>query len=114
MQWTIGGLLVGKLSLPAPGPNITLFSFRVSLIQTHTILSPRDDPATAKPNITKQVYPIFTVGTRPPAGDKNPGLRAPALWRGVDAKGTRTGEIELSAHGRNPPDTLARPTSVPK
>jgi hypothetical protein len=104
--------MYGTLKLLGPSPSATIFSFRVTLHQTHKVRSPRDDPETTDPTVSKTVYPLFTVGERPTPGDKNPGTRVKALWRGTEAGGKDEGEGIIQGRGRNPPDSKARPSSV--
>jgi hypothetical protein len=110
-QWTIGALLYATLSIPDPSPALTLYLLRVQLVQTHSIISPRDDPAITKPTVVTKNFTLFTRGSRPI--QPRPPVTIPALWRGKDARGSDEGSITIEATGRNPHDDQARPSSIP-
>lgn len=94
------------LNLP---PTCTIFEFRINLIQTIHITSPRD--TTSTPHETHHTFPIIKIGKRP-----NPDLRRPpkdykSLYRGTIAHGTNQGAWGYEGKGRMPRDREARPST---
>jgi hypothetical protein len=81
--------------------------------QTHTVSSPRDDPATTKPIETSRFFTAIDRGSKPPKGVVCPGLEYPAMWRGAEAGGEDVGEFVVEGNAVMPKDDRARPTTLP-
>ncbi|GMK53506.1 hypothetical protein CspeluHIS016_0100920 [Cutaneotrichosporon spelunceum] len=110
--WCIGALLDFNFHLADIAPTTTIFSVRLLLNQTHSIVSPRDPDGT--PHEFVRTFTILSEGKQPPEGYYNPDTRHPAIWRGKDAKGKRdTGDLTIDTKARMPNDNVARPSTVP-
>ncbi|BEI83346.1 hypothetical protein CcaverHIS002_0312140 [Cutaneotrichosporon cavernicola] len=110
--WCIAALLSFDFHLTEISPATTVFSVRLLLNQTHSIVSPRDPDG--KPHEFVRTFTIMSEGKRPPEGYYNPDLRHAAIWRGKEAKGKREGgEITIDNKVRMPNDNVARPSTVP-
>ena len=112
LQFSIGGPIHTRITLPDPMPNVTIFYARLLTKQSHTVRSSRDDP-TAEPITSSRSFPTIEHGVRPAQGVKFPGKSAVALWRGPEAGGKDTGDLKLEGHARMPKDDRGRPTTLP-
>ena len=101
------------LTLSSLMPAVTVFSFRVTLGQTHSIISPRDDLATAKPVVSIRYFIVVDEGKRPPKEHQHPNKHLPALWRGSEAGGKDDGELKIETRGRLTNDDHGRPSTLP-
>jgi len=101
------------LTISNISPAVTIFCFRVILSQTHSITSPRDVPAEAKPITSTRHFTIIEKGKRPPPEHQHPSKDVPAIWRGVDAGGKDSSDLKLDITGRAPNDDDGRPTTLP-
>lgn len=111
-QFSIGGPIHARLTLPSLDPKTTIFSWRLLLKQTHQIRSPRDDPDT-KPIIESRLFEIIEHGRTPPRDARNPGTEYPAFWRGTEAGGSSEGECKIEGNAFMPKDDRGRPTTLP-
>jgi hypothetical protein len=112
-QFSIGGPLHARLTLPSPNPALTVWSWRLRLKQTHNLTSPRDDPAEKKSVTQITYFDIAKFGTLPPRGIRYPDGTHPALWRGKHAGGTSEGEFRSEGNAFMPKHHGARPTTLP-
>lgn len=112
VQFSIGGPIHTRITLPDPTPDVTIFYARLLIKQTHTIRSYRDDPD-VEPVTSTRSFPTIEHGMRPPQGVKFPGKSEPAIWRGTAAGGHHTGELKLEGNARMPKDDRGRPTTLP-
>jgi hypothetical protein len=90
-------------------PTCTIFEFRINLIQTIHITSPRHPSST--PKETHHIFPILKIGKRP-----NPDLHRPpkeykSLFRGTTAHGHDGNSWGYEGKGRMPRDREARPST---
>lgn len=90
-------------------PTCTIFEFRINLIQTIHITSPRHPSST--PKETHHIFPILKIGKRP-----NPDLHRPpkeykSLFRGTTAHGHDEKTWGYDGKGRMPRDREARPST---
>ncbi|ORY31065.1 hypothetical protein BCR39DRAFT_528146 [Naematelia encephala] len=108
-EWTIAARFPLLISIPNPSPGLTLFSFRVRLLQTRTFKS----LATGRHRTIKQYFTILEHGQRPASSQVHPDLTNPALWRGKEAFGNDVGGYRWEGVGKLPHDDLARATTLP-
>ena len=105
-----------------PSPETTIFSYTVSIRQTHTVIIPKssnepsapvdvDDPSNERKTTTFQI-PVIAVGERPDKGRSLPDMSNKAIWRVVGAGGTDEGSFHSEALGRLPEDGNLRPTTL--
>ena len=101
-----------NLNLTSISPLASVYCFRLSLVQTNSITSPRDDPATTEPVESKRTFLIAEQGRRPPTDNPHPKKDWPALWRGIEAGGKDTQDLEIDVKGRLPNDDSGRPSTL--
>ena len=112
LQWTVGSMLSFSFKFNNLPPTCTIFEFRIHLIQSIHITSPRNrDNVEAAVQETHHIYPILKIGKKP-----NPDLRRPpkefkSLHRGTRAHGRDGATWEYEGQGRMPRDREARPST---
>lgn len=112
-QWCVGALLSFNFHLSSLSPATTIFSIKLLLNQTHSIVSPRDTGGEAKRE-SLRTFTLLEEGKRPAEGNYFPDKRHPAIWRGRQAGGEREGgEITVERKCRMPNDNVARPSTLP-
>lgn len=85
---------------------------QVSLLQTHKIRSPRDDPETAKPIPFTRTFKLYKSGKRPDPAKFDPACGT-AIWRGAAAGGTDSQGCILEKMCIMPTDDQGRPSTLP-
>lgn len=110
-KWTIAGYVQCKLTVTAPSPRLTIWSFRLSLIQIHTITSPNPDEGLL-PQTSSDTFHLFTIGAHPPSNAAPKDYPKP-LWQGTGAGGNNDMDVEIDGAGRLPDDRRVRPSNVP-
>lgn len=116
--WTVCAVMKFRFSLDSIPSTATLFTVRLALEQTHTIVSPRDAGGEAKKVITTRHFGLHESGRRPPQGTIYPGKDYIAAWRGPaaggkDVCGPDGGKFAIDTNVRLPKDDVARPTTPP-
>lgn len=116
--WTVCAVMKFRFSLDSIPSTATLFTVRLALEQTHTIVSPRDAGGEAKKVITTRHFGLHESGRRPPQGTIYPGKDYIAAWRGPaaggkDVCGPDGGKFSIDTNVRLPKDDVARPTTPP-
>lgn len=89
--------MVVSINIPSPSPTTTIFFSRLLVTQTYSLYSPRtpnDPPYTPEPT-TKHV--VYQVGRPTKSGDRFPGYKDEALWRGHQARGRPGAEASPGA-----------------
>ena len=111
-QWCVSAFLNAQIDFQSISPKATIFSVHLLLTQTTSILSPRDDPASAQPVVTKRSFPLASEGKSLPGEYNYPSRNWPALWRGTEAGGTSTGDLTVHMRGKLPTDDRGRPSTM--
>ncbi|WVQ82686.1 hypothetical protein IAT38_004818 [Cryptococcus sp. DSM 104549] len=81
-------VLLVSLSIPAPSPRTTVFSLRLFMSQSYTVVSPRTPhlPPFSPENPRK--FLLFDAGGPHRKGGRYPGREIESLWRGAEAGGS--------------------------
>lgn len=116
--WTVCAVMKYRFSLDSIPPTATVFTVRLALEQTHTIVSPRQTQGDAKKVITTRHFALHESGRRPPQGTHYPGKDYIAAWRGTEAGGKdkcgpEGGKFVIDTNVRLPKDDIARPSTPP-
>ncbi|ORX41248.1 hypothetical protein BD324DRAFT_613801 [Kockovaella imperatae] len=107
--WTLASILKSTIAITDIAPDVTIFGFRVQVVQTNDMTSPRDGQTISKTT----TVPIIQQGMNAQTLPRFPGVKAPALWRGTNAGGTDHEVFLVEAKGRIPTDTHLRPSTPP-
>lgn len=116
--WTVCAVMKVRFSIDSIPPTATVFTVRLALEQTHTIVSPRESGGEAKKVITTRHFALHESGRRPPQGTTYPGKDYIAAWRGPEAGGKEVcgpdgGRFAIDTNVRLPKDDVARPSTPP-
>jgi hypothetical protein len=114
LQWSIGALLSFNLKIANLSNLTSVFSVKLILNQTISIISPRDI-GSGEPRVSTRSFTVLEEGKRPTTA--YPDRRNVALWRGKGAGGTddadASSDMAIDKRCRLPDDNIARPSTLP-